>query len=126
MLLGRVGNESHPERTHHMLAAMLITLHTVFTVVLMLTFCGSYFIILVCKWKLRPRKASALAQITLVSFRAKSGARGCLTSPYRASTAYNLGAFMRLKWGGVRIPQHASQSNRIPSHLVPTRMLGQG
>lgn len=104
MLLGRLGNESHTERTYHVLAAMLITLRTGFTVILMLTFCGRYFVILVCKWKLSPRKASALAQITLVSFGAESGAQGCLRSRYRASTAYNLGAFMRVTWGCIRVP----------------------
>lgn len=104
VLLGRVGNESHTQRTYHGMAAMLRTLHTVFPVILMLTFCGSYFIILFCKWKLRPRKASTLAQITLVSFGAKSGAQGCLMSPFRASTAYNSGSFMRVQRCCIHVP----------------------
>lgn len=63
-----------------MLSALLRTLHTEFTLILVVTLCGSYFIILSFA-EVETEGPGYMSKVTLVNFGATAGAQGHLTRP---------------------------------------------
>lgn len=95
---------------------MLRTLHTEFTLNLVVTLCGSYFIILFFKsgnWGLE--RSGHLSRVTLVSYGAKNGAHGCPMRPgfLTAHSSSNFGAFMTVQLCCRGVQYCASQNNPI-------------
>lgn len=111
-----------------MLTAMLRTLPTVFTLILIVALYGSYLIIFFHKsgnWGLE--RSGCLSKSTLVSFGAKSGAHGCLMRPgllgeHSPMSRFGDSVIVQLYFTGVLYC--ASRNNHILSHLVPPGTLG--